>query len=695
MSFRFLYLTVVLLACCLKVQLTAQENLEIEGLGFFKNRTYEGRLAFLQGVAADEPAVLDAAFLEDSAFLLLQQLKRNGYLKPRIEAAFEIGADLESVTWESKYAIQLDADFLADRATFNLEPGILYHYDSIEVTGVSVLDEQTVDRYFIPYGALVITKSSRVFTESNFERRISRLLSTLRGMGYREAKLVLKDAVLDDKTGAVNATISIELGYLHRVGQVTVEWIDASGAVERTETESHDALLTTEWEQSKRQALRNAAYREGYADAEVLRTAGETTIGEDGISTTDIAYKVMLNSKVGFAGVRFLGDDRTKHTVLERRVDLLVGEPLDPMSASESRRELMGLGIYREIKMSFEPEEGSERKIIFDLQPAPWQELDLLAGWGSYELARIGFNWDHQNPFGRAHKYEISGKQSLRSTQLDTTYSIPQLLGTPLTAYASAEYSFREEISFDRSKESITTGVSMTLAESDIMLSLEYGYAREDADRARGSDFESEDTAKVGSLTGKLSLDRRDNFLAPTTGYTLYSELSIANELLGGTVAFQKIELGASYHTALLDSTLLHLGFQTGAIFSQSDARSDIPFTERFFNGGENSVRGYLEGEASPLDRRGQQIGAESYALLNIELEQRLLQDLSLVSFFDMVINSRDGFFADGTESLSSAGLGLRYQTVVGPIRLEYGHNLNPRPEDRNGALHFSIGFPF
>ena len=214
--------------------LSAQQNIDIEGLGFFKERSYEARLAFLQGVSSKEDAVLDAAFLEDSAFLLRQQMKRQGYLKPSLTGTFQVDGVEESFVWEQNYSIQLAADYHADHAVFDLRPGKLYYYDSIHVTGVSALDERSIKRFFIPDGALILTRASRVFTESNFDRRIDRLLGTLREMGYRQASLISKDIKLDDGTGAVAAVVSIDPGVLHRVGVVTVEWVDGSGKVERT-----------------------------------------------------------------------------------------------------------------------------------------------------------------------------------------------------------------------------------------------------------------------------------------------------------------------------------------------------------------------------------------------------------------------------------------------------------------------------
>jgi outer membrane protein insertion porin family len=145
----------------------------------------------------------------------------------------------------------------------------------------------------------------------------------------------------------------------------------------------------------------------------------------------------------------------------------------------------------------------------------------------------------------------------------------------------------------------------------------------------------------------------------------------------------------------LTDSLVLHLGVRSGAIVTSDENSSNVPFVERFFLGGEDTVRGYREGKASPLDENGDEIGAQAYVLTNVELEQRLYSDLSIVVFYDGLYNSQDGFYEDGTEYLYSIGLGLNYKTVVGPVRLEYGYHPDPRKHDTQGTLHLSIGFPF
>jgi outer membrane translocation and assembly module TamA len=88
-------------------------------------------------------------------------------------------------------------------------------------------------------------------------------------------------------------------------------------------------------------------------------------------------------------------------------------------------------------------------------------------------------------------------------------------------------------------------------------------------------------------------------------------------------------------------------------------------------------------------------VGAETYALATMELEQALTPRWSLVAFSDSLgfAHRLSGYPFDS--GLFSVGIGIRWRTLIGPVRLEYGHNLNPRRGDPSGTLQFSLGFPF
>jgi outer membrane protein insertion porin family len=130
-------------------------------------------------------------------------------------------------------------------------------------------------------------------------------------------------------------------------------------------------------------------------------------------------------------------------------------------------------------------------------------------------------------------------------------------------------------------------------------------------------------------------------------------------------------------------------------VFAGGTPAEDLPFNKRFFPGGEGTMRGYQFGEAAPRNEEGRLVGAETYVLGNIEVEQGLTGNCSIVGFVDALGAARRLSEYPFDETLFSVGGGIRWRTLIGPVRLEYGHNLNPRPRDPAGTLHFSLGFPF
>ncbi len=675
-------------------ELSAHANVEVTGMGYLKSRAIHQRLAFLRDVIPREE--LEVAVLEDSAFLIIEQMKREGYLRPALEGHFTTGDVVTTARWEADYSVQLAPHFSAEHAVFTLFPGVIYFYESIEVEGVDAIPAEQLNRYFMAQGAWYHRQSSRVFTPANFDRRIGRVLSALENLGYRSARLLDSDAVLDAVSGAVQAAVRIEQGPLHRVGQAQALLVNADGAIEKVR-ELHQSGLryTRDWEREQTRLLRNEVFALGYPDARVTVEVDPPVERAPGELQHSVRFKVVLGMPVTLTGVRFDGNDGTRRSALYKRIDLETDVPLNLLEVREARRRLIGLGIFSEVDVAYEPADGAAREVVYSLTPSLRQELQLLAGWGSYEQARVGLQWEQRNPWGSGHRYNVGVKKSVKSTEVNATYSVPQVFASEITGYVTVEHRDREEISYDYTTRSVAFGGSIFLPDPGILLSAAYGIADEDVDRDDADLFDSKDSATVASLLLRASLDRRDHFLQPSSGYHLFASYKLANQALGGNVNFQQIEAGMSLHLPLTNSTILHLGARSGLIYSDGDASDHIPFVERFFWGGENTVRGYREGEASPLDDKGNEIGAEAYILTNVELEQRVMSDLSLVLFYDGLRNARDGLFEGGNEFIHSVGLGLRYQTVVGPVRLEYGYNPDPRETDPHSSWHLSVGFPF
>jgi outer membrane protein assembly factor BamA len=284
----------------------------------------------------------------------------------------------------------------------------------------------------------------------------------------------------------------------------------------------------------------------------------------------------------------------------------------------------------------------------------------------------------------------------MKSSSADYLYTMPRVLGTEASLFFNASGLRREEIDFVRQEAGGGVGVQrfFTSIASDVGLRYNYEYLNA-AETTVLQEEEGLQTARVASFVLDIKHDQRDNPLIPRKGYKVFSNMEFASASLGGEVDYQRLETGASFHFQIGRGRYLHLGARHGAGLTLNGEREELPFNKRFFPGGENSVRGYQQGEAGPRNEEGRLIGAATFLQGNIELEQMLTPSWSLVVFLDGVGFARNIEDYPFDQELFSVGGGIRWKTIIGPARLEYGYNLNPREQDPSGTLHFSIGFPF
>jgi len=417
----------------------------------------------------------------------------------------------------------------------------------------------------------------------------------------------------------------------------------------------------------------------------------------DGRREVAVTVRVTPGQAVTLGGVRFEGNEHTREQVMRRRVRTDEGDPLNPLALERARYRISRLGVFRSVEVDYEPPEGEVRDAVFTVEELPRWDASLLAGYGSYEQVRGGVELQQVNLFGRAHTSRFQLVQSLKSTRGEYSYTVPELFGESVDGTARIFGLRREEQAFDREEYGGTAGVRRRIPWIRAEGSLAYTYqSLSNQDNRLTTRALDEDNVKVASIDLGLTKDRRDNPLRPRRGYRLFAQAELASESLGGEVDYQSFELGATYHTRWGRSRWLHFGLTHGAITQLGAADGQlIPVNKRFYPGGDSSIRGYQKDEAAPRGPDGRFVGAETYTLLNVELEQAITNTWSVVVFFDALGEAAELEAYPWDERLYSVGLGVRYQTIVGPVRLEYGRNVNPRADDPSGTLHFSVGFPF
>jgi len=672
-------------------------RVKVSGLGLLGNREMTRLLRNFQS-DREQSTLVDRAFAEDAALVLLSRMNLEGYLNSRLNSRFVLAdGSRQEFTWTNALDVQLPAEFAAREARFRMHKGVRFHYDPLEIVGANAIPVQEARRYFVSGETLLNLRANRTFSPQRLESSLAALREALARKGYLEAQVTATNICVNRTSGGVAATILVVDGMQSMVRSVSTEVYGPDDArLVNRETVPLEVPYSSLWQQDFARKLREQQYIKGFPDASVEFTELQQTTNA-GRLEFDLQARVTTGMAVKLGQVRFEGERRTRESVLESRVKLQEGAPLDRLEAESARQRLARLGVFDRVNLAYNEVDDTTRNVVYELTEGKATSLSVLAGYGSYELLRGGLEFEHRNVFGRAHDVRLRGLQSFKSTSGDFLYTVPEFFVENLDFFVRAAGLRREEVSFTREEYGGGAGIHKRLVPIQSDLSVKYNYEFLNALNVASAptNVVGATEARAAALVMDLTRDRRDNPLQPRRGLKLFGSVELAATALGGNVDYQRFLLGGSYHLNLGGGRLLHLGVTQGVSFTWGGEDSDLPFNKRFFPGGENSIRGYQQGEASPVDVNGDQLGAETFAQGNIELEQLLTRSWSVVAFFDAVgfAQARENYPWD--EGLYSAGGGIRWHTIIGPVRVEYGHNLNPRPHDPTGTLHFSIGYPF
>ena len=674
---------------------TQRKALKVSGYGFFGNRELKNLLKLIQ--PRSDKHFYDANEIEDAAFLLMSRVRQDGHLLPEISARVTLeNGEALSFTWTNiATASPLPRPLLAHIVRFRVKEGTRHRYGELKFQGLTELRVKEAKKFFVETGALLPLKRTRVYTPQKLQRGVGSLTEVLNRRGYENAEVTVARTNQNDKTGRVDVTLAVNEGRQSIVRSIRTETL-----METNQAPADVSFLHTNrpysrlWAQDLSQELKMTNYHRGYPDASVGISVLSREVAED-TEELDIAAQVRTGPLVYLRDVKFEGGRKSKRSVLNRRVRLKHGETnlLDRVEVERGRTRLTRLGIFDSVDLRYEPVSGPERDVIYTVREGKRIEFSLLAGYGSYELLRGGFELERFNIFGRAHHDRLRAIQSFKSSSADYIYTMPEFVGEDLDVFFNASWLNRKEISFTRKEFGGGAGVRKYFRPIASELGVRYQY--EILDATETDVVIGPRTASVGAFVFDLKHDQRDHPLYPRDGYKIFSNLEVASQYLASDVDYERFELAFSWHQPLDEGRWIHFGLCHGFVFTGGEPERDLPFNKRFFPGGENSVRGYQYGEAAPRTTDGKIIGAESYLTFNLEFEQSITGTFSLVGFTDTVGFAQSIQDYPFDEYLMSVGAGLRWRTVIGPVRVEYGYNVNPRRYDPAGTLHFSLGFPF
>ena len=390
--------------------------------------------------------------------------------------------------------------------------------------------------------------------------------------------------------------------------------------------------------------------------------------------------------------VEVKGNDRTAHRIIRRRIDIEAGSWYDASKIDRAVSALYLTGLFARIEVQREAVPGHDADLItFVVEENEAREVGALVGYGSYELARAKLFLADNNLFGIGQSMRLTGKVSQRSYGADLTWREPSLFASETGLGVTAAIAQREEPSFTDIERSLAIAFDRRLFEAT---QLRFGYA---IARSDGSDIDVSlrnlvvDDYLVSTVFSELAYDDRDSRLFPTRGKRALLRFELADPSLGGDLRFQRVNLQLGFNAELAERWIVSVAVQSGAVWT----KGNLPVQERFFNGGNATVRSFDQAELGPKTLLGTPTGGEFRNVLGAELRFPIFGPLEGAVFGDAgnVGRAVEDF---GFDDLRYAiGGGLRFVLPIGPVRFDAGVNPNPRFGEDDYTLHLSVGYPF
>jgi outer membrane protein assembly factor BamA len=383
----------------------------------------------------------------------------------------------------------------------------------------------------------------------------------------------------------------------------------------------------------------------------------------------------------------------------------------------------MKTGLFNLLQIKPVPVDGNLLRLDISAQEAKSKELGFWVGFDTYEGALAGVQVGERDLFGTGRAGSATVEISQRSYRGELLYEDPFFFDTDIFFRARASaftFDYDGYTKFELGGQFSFTRKIIKQDEAALVLSVRHVKIIDDQIKP---EFLAGPTTnyQVNTIGLTNTLDMRESPYVNPRGFLINNTFDVATNAFGSDIEFIRSTMRVGYYLPFGPKPLtpgvvedqptgtplqrwfrqssIAFGARAGIIHSLNTSGADeataIPIDERFFNGGAATVRSFAERDLGPHDNHGHPVGGEFMTVFNVEYTFPILGELQGALFTDagnlLPTSEKPGL----NDMRYAVGAGLRYKLPVGPIRLDYGVNPDPRPDEDFGAFHFSFGFAF
>jgi outer membrane protein insertion porin family len=455
----------------------------------------------------------------------------------------------------------------------------------------------------------------------------------------------------------------------------------------------------------------------GYYDVNVEATAAPDQAVNERVP---VQVVVAAGAVYHFDGITVAGLDRLRPSYVIKRFSKLRGKTYSPDVLDERFRTLMKTGLFNLVQIKPVPVDGHLLRLDISAEEAKSKEFGVSIGYGSYEGGIFGVQYRDRDLFGYGRPLTTSIEVSQRAYRGEILYEDPFFLDTDFSfraRLAAINFRFDGYTKFELGGRLELTRKITKYDEAGVTFAVRHVKII-DADIK--PIFLGDENYLVNTLGFTNTLDMRESPFVTPRGFLINNTLDLASSAFGSDIEFIRGTIRVGYYFPFGPKALtpgvvedkpgtplqrwfqqssIAFGARAGIIHSLTVSGPEeafaIPIDERFFNGGSDTVRSFGERDLGPHDHRGHPLGGEFFTVFNVEYTFPIFGELQGALFTDAG-NLLPTAEEPGLDDMRYAiGAGLRYKLPVGPIRLDYGVNPDPHPDEDFGAFHFSFGFAF
>jgi len=575
--------------------------------------------------------------------------------------------------------------------TYQIDEGPKVKIKDIVIEGNNALSKRQIKKVMKTSGWwwFSFITSSGYYKKETMVSDIEKIRDLYFNNGY--IKVAVADPriqLTEDKKGMI-ITIMISEGDQFRISSVEV-----AGNKAFPESELRKKIQSSPKNVFSREILKKdvAAMTELYSEkGYALVSIYPDLVPDEALKQIKIAFKIDEGDIYRIGRIEISGNIRTRDKVIRREVRLDEGDIFNSTLLRRSYEMINNLNFFESVDM--QPKPRPETKLVdidIKVKERPTGFFSVGGGYSSVDKIIGTVDITQGNLFGRGQYIKLKGELGGTSTFYELSFRDPWFMDKPVSFGTSIYKTTREYTEYDKKAIGFDMSFGKNLSEywkGDITYNYEKATIENISEGASSTIKDQEGTKTTSSITPTIVRDSRDNFLDPHTGSR--NSLYVTYAGLGGDNNFVKGNVDSTWYLPLGETTFSvrgRFGYATGI------SGKALPLYERFYVGGIYTVRGLGFGEAGPRDNNGDVIGGTKQVIFNAEYIFPLVSELRLkgVIFFDA------GRAYDSSKDLGdlryTAGGGIRWISPIGPLRLEWGYNIDRKPEENRSRWEFTFG---